>query len=580
MYNFFENARDIEALQNAEKIMNDNAISADYTFEGVKIFSMDRAVQATSEYSVGISMYSSRSGNYELQTQGSGSDIKYENIRGWHQADGALFLYTKEYSSYQDGFWATVDSYRLAGTTVDTKELSLGSGKGVKSKQSWVGGATDGSIGVVGMYLDKTNVSMDLTAKKSWFLLDGVVVAVGSDINGTTEATIETIVENRLLGETNEQAIDRDVLINGVLDDGIQKKQELQANSWVYLDGLQEGTSIGYYFPDGGSVTTLKESRSDSYLSINTLFVDGKTYEHDYFKMMIEHGTEVVDGEYSYVVLPGKTAEEVSDYAKNNTLEIFKNDDVHMIKDDDLGIFAMNVWKETGYSLNGYTVDKQSSLLVQQNGEELKITVADPTRKQGEITVLMDVSYASIVSCDLGIVPLDDASGFTFTSNSGGASSTIVFKLSTALDFSQLQKAVKEAKSLNSSLYTPSSYSKMKTVLAQAELSLIEATTQEEINQATTNLLSAINSLVYKADFSKLIGLINECNLFIEKEYTTSSWASFEMILDEAKSLIQDKNASQGSLDNMEQRLSAARDSLQKKVLYWWIRVDLKPKYL
>lgn len=323
-YNFFANARDIEALQNADKIINDSEIEADSTFEGVKIFSMDRVIQATKNYSVGISMYSSRSGNYELQTQGSGVNTKYENMRGWHQADGALYLYNEDYNSYSDGYWATVDSYRLPGTTVDTKDLSLGAGKGTKSKQSWVGGATNGEFGAAGMYLDKTNVSMDLTAKKSWFLFDDKVVAIGSDINGTTDATIETVVENRLLEGGIKKFANNSVTINGSLDSGSEKTQTFSKDSWVHLEGNKEGTDLGYYFPDGGEVTTMKETRTDSHFSINTLFVNGETYEHDYFKMMIQHGSSVSDGTYSYVLLPGKTAEETSAYAQNNTLEILQ----------------------------------------------------------------------------------------------------------------------------------------------------------------------------------------------------------------------------------------------------------------
>ncbi|MFV0479154.1 MAG: polysaccharide lyase family 8 super-sandwich domain-containing protein [Anaerorhabdus sp.] len=568
MYNFFANARDIEALQNADKLMNDMTVSAKYTFEGVKVFSMDRVVQSTSTYAVGISMYSSRSGNYELQTQGSGSDTKYENMRGWHQADGALYLYTDEYSSYEDGFWATVDSYRLPGTTADTRQLSLGSGKGVKSKQSWVGGSTNGSIGAVGMYLDKTNVSMDLTVKKSWFLLEDKIIALGSDINGETEATIETIVENRLLGKTSELAINREVIINGVIDDGAQKTQEFQENSWVYLDGAQDGTSIGYYFPDGATVTTLKESRSDSYLSINTLFVDGKTYEHDYFTMMIQHGSEVVDGNYTYVLMPGKTEKEVSDYAENNTLEILRNDDdAHAIKDDSIGLFAMNVWKESGYSLNGYGVDKQASLLVQQIGDEIEITISDPTRKQGEITILMDAAYESIISCDPQIVPLADENGFIFTSNAsdGGASSTVKLKIDILLETSQLEAAISLAKTINGLVYTPRSYANLKTFLAQAEETLTQATMQDEIDQATESLMQSINKLVYRANFSKLISLINECNLLVKNDYTTASWNSFELILNEATAMVQDKNTSQSTLNDMVSRLTTAKEALKKQ---------------
>ncbi|MDQ0360170.1 polysaccharide lyase family 8 super-sandwich domain-containing protein [Breznakia pachnodae] len=566
-YNFFANARDIEALQNADKIMNDSTIESEYTFEGVKIFSMDRVIQATKNYSVGISMYSSRSGNYELQTQGSGVNTKYENIRGWHQADGALYLYNEDCNSYSDGYWATVDSYRLPGTTVDTKELSLGAGKGTKSKQSWVGGATDGEFGAAGMYLDKTNVSMDLTAKKSWFLFGDKVVAVGSDINGTTDASIETIVENRLLDGGIKKFVSNPLSINGTLDNGSEKTQTLSDNSYVHLKGSKEGTDLGYYFPDGGEVTTMKETRTDSHFSINTLFVNGETYEHEYFKMMIQHGSSVSDGTYSYVLLPGKTEEETREYAKNNALEILENnDDVHAVQDTEEQIFAMNVWNNTGYSLNGYTVDKQSSLIVKQVGDEITITIADPTRKQGKIIVSMDEAYLSVVSCDSRITPLEDGKSFEFTSvnNDGGASSSVTIKVEVALDFSKLETVIDDAKSIVESEYTPKTYADLVTQLELAETVLATATTQDEIDNAIVALNTAITGLVKVADTSSLVELIEKCEKLNESNYTEDSWLSFMEILAESKAVVQDKNISQSDIDAKVIELTSAKDSLEE----------------
>ncbi|NRE38244.1 hypothetical protein DBN75_11770, partial [Enterococcus faecalis] len=70
---------------------------------------MDRVLQKNNEYAVGISMYSQRVGNYEFGNT--------ENKKGWHTADGMLYLYNQDFAQFDEGYWATIDPYRLPGTT-------------------------------------------------------------------------------------------------------------------------------------------------------------------------------------------------------------------------------------------------------------------------------------------------------------------------------------------------------------------------------------------------------------------------------------------------------------------------------
>src|SRR5699024_6219238 len=121
------------------------------------------------------------------------------NKHGWHTADGMFYLYNGDTAQFDEGYWTTIDPYRLPGTTVDTKQLADGAHQSVRSPQQWIGGSSNGEVASIGMYLDKTKESMDLTAKKSWFLLDDQIINLGAAIQGTTDDSIETIIENRLL---------------------------------------------------------------------------------------------------------------------------------------------------------------------------------------------------------------------------------------------------------------------------------------------------------------------------------------------------------------------------------------------
>ena len=75
---------------------------------------MSRVVHRRSTFAFGISMSNSKIANYE-STNG-------ENLQGWYTGDGMTYLYnTTDQGQYDNDFWATVNPYRLAGTTVDTQ---------------------------------------------------------------------------------------------------------------------------------------------------------------------------------------------------------------------------------------------------------------------------------------------------------------------------------------------------------------------------------------------------------------------------------------------------------------------------
>ncbi|MGN6242878.1 MAG: polysaccharide lyase family 8 super-sandwich domain-containing protein [Motilibacteraceae bacterium] len=71
---------------------------------------MDRNIQKRPDYAFGVSMFSSRTQNYE--------SINNENVNGWHTADGRTTLYTSDVDQYGGGYWAIVDYNRIPGTTV------------------------------------------------------------------------------------------------------------------------------------------------------------------------------------------------------------------------------------------------------------------------------------------------------------------------------------------------------------------------------------------------------------------------------------------------------------------------------
>ena len=112
----------------------------------------------------------------------------------------------------------------------------------------------DGVYGVTGMELNP--YGQTLNAKKSWFMFDDEIVALGSGISSQDNKTVETIVENRRLKSSgNNRLMVNNLTKSSVL--GWSENMNLGNNSWIHLQGSVTGADIGYYFPDGAEVKGL-----------------------------------------------------------------------------------------------------------------------------------------------------------------------------------------------------------------------------------------------------------------------------------------------------------------------------------
>lgn len=397
---------DLEYRAMLMNILNDNNIKASKALEGHYNFAMmDRVVHRSSEYVFGISAYSDRTYMYEAMNK--------ENLKGYHTADGMTYLYNGDTTQYSSGFWATVNPNRLPGTTVDTLKLyDEAGGSKVSSNQSWVGGSVlEGKYGASGMYLDKntekeTNEAykMDLTAKKSWFMFDDEIVALGSDIDSTKDRTIETIIENRVLSDKGNEifTVDDEKSIENLGD-----SDKKEGASWAHIKGEKENTDIGYYFPDKANINILRENRTGNWKDVNATEAD-KEANNNYLTMWIDHGVNPNNEKYSYVLLPNKSAEEVKKYNENPNIEILSNtESVHAVKEKELNITAANFW-EDNQSIDFISVDKQSSVIVREDSGVLKVGISDPTMKnEGKIRVELDKKVEDVITKDDRITILE-----------------------------------------------------------------------------------------------------------------------------------------------------------------------------
>ncbi|NLP82489.1 hypothetical protein HF576_01375 [Microbacterium sp. CFH 90308] len=380
----------VDMIIAANEILTDASITARNELTTHRQFpGMDRAVHLRPGFGFGISMFSSRIANYEA--------INAENNKGWHTGDGMTYLYNNDLSQFNDNFWPTVDSYRLPGTTVLQNTTQTANSRNDKT---WVGGAEIlGQYGVTGMELHP--VGRSLEAKKSWFMFDDEVVALGAGISSTDGIVTETIVENRKLNGTGDNAL----TVNGVAQPtALGWSETLTGTDHVHLAGSVPGSDIGYYFPGGATVKGLRESRTGNWKQLNSSSSWGDSTPHtrNFMTMLVDHGTNPTDLSYAYVLLPNKTSSQVGAYAATPGITILENSEsVQAVKENNLNITGINFWTDGPTTAGLVTSDSKASVMTKETADDLEISVSDPTQKNvGTMYLTIDKSATGLISKD------------------------------------------------------------------------------------------------------------------------------------------------------------------------------------
>lgn len=198
-------------IQMAVDIVNSDVVPRGSLIQHKRYGAMDRIVHLRDKFGFTVSMSSKRIKN----TEGTND----EGLRLWHIGDGLTYLYNDDKTYYSDNYWATVDHQRLPGTTVNrVPERAPKEGYGTFNPYDFAGGTDLGEYGIAGMELQGVGTSKRNGAhsRKSWFMFDDEIVAVGSDIRSTLSGSpVETIVENRKLNMDKSNVL----TVNGELQE-------------------------------------------------------------------------------------------------------------------------------------------------------------------------------------------------------------------------------------------------------------------------------------------------------------------------------------------------------------------------
>jgi len=412
-------------------LMNDDTILAREDLVMHKQLSaMDRVVHFRPGYAFGLSMSSTRIANYETGIN------QTENPRGWYTGDGMTYLYNRD-MMYMDNFWPTVNAYRLPGTTSDGATRSPNK----KPSTSWVGGSSiDSLYGVAGMDLDPDNST--LSGKKSWFMFNDEIVALGAGLTSTDNREVETIVENRIL--TSEG--DNKLVVNGEMpSQNLGWSESMNNVKWAYLEGKDETTGVGYYFPNKAVVEGLREVRTGAWRNIHPSG-PSDLITRNYLSLAINHGVNPVNKSYAYVLLPGKSAADTAQYSTQpDILTLSNTAQVQAVKELSLGTTGANFW-EAG-TVDFIKAGKPMSVMTMEQDDVLKIAVSDPTQRQTKVTLELAKSYLEVIKKDPSIKVLRTFPTILLEVNTAGAlgkSHNIAFRINPDIELDFLDETLLE----------------------------------------------------------------------------------------------------------------------------------------
>lgn len=329
---------------------------------------MDRAVHRSPRFVANIAMASDRIAHYEC---GNG-----ENPRGWHTGAGMLSWWADGTGDqYTDWYWPTVDWYRLPGTTVSTRRLpdkAGGEWGEPKPAVRWVGGTTDGEYAAIGQHLK--GLGSTLEARKSWFCAADAVICLGAGITCTDGVPVETVVDNRNLGENGTQAL-------------------LRGPGWAHLAG-HGGWVVPY-----GELRTLREDRTGAWADINTTSTTERRTRR-WQTLWLDHGTDPTDEAYVYLLMPGARRAEVAARAADRTwLSVLANDAGRQaVRVPSVGLTAANFWQPG--TAGDLTASAGASVLLRRRGRTATLCVSEPPRTGEPLEIVWDHPVRRILRAD------------------------------------------------------------------------------------------------------------------------------------------------------------------------------------
>lgn len=341
-YNGYKSLKSYKDIDLMNRVLQDASISPMTRQDAIYAFNnMDKFVyhNAQKDFSFALSLHSSKTQNYE--------DMNNENRKGWHTADGMVYLYNGDLSHYSNHYWPTVDPYRLPGTTEARSPREDGSGE--TTLASDFVGATQLGNRLASIAMDFNNWDKSVTARKAWFVFGDRIVFLGTDVSHQSPDGVSTTIENRkLLPDKTYQ-----YSINGEAVTIDETEQTVENIKTFYMTNGEENQSIGYAFLTPLSTKVQVETRKGKWSDIN--YGQSKDeVENRYVTLWHEHATG--KSNYAYVMLANQSLSQVQQASEDIQL-LEQTQDLQVVYDQ-----GQQIWGVVKYTDSPYQLDSNLTL--------------------------------------------------------------------------------------------------------------------------------------------------------------------------------------------------------------------------
>ena len=405
-----------------EDINDDDDIKAKVLTGAYTFAANDKITLRGPKFSAALSLSSVRVAKYE--TRGDRLNDGIDKAIGgefWYTGDGMLTIYTDKYSPDRN-YWNYVNGKRIPGTTVDNGVRASTDSGGYPAIKTAAGAAVLGEyIAASYDFLNNMNdLQSNLVGKKSYFVFDGEIVAIGAGITNShmndnnREQKIETVIENIFYKDFKSVTVGSDLSSDSSKWTMIDNKEvESQYNAiyvstygGIFVPGADKspynvnstfkcalrvtagGNFVEMWLDHNDPDATLVDKSGKEYVRTDPV-IENKTYEY-----CIVPGT-VLDSKqfFEYVAAPGYTV------LANNT-------SVQAVKDASSGAIGFAFW-EAGAEVAGYKADFACNMMVVEKDGKVTISVADirqsATHSNGAEFITLPFNVASVVSASAGV---------------------------------------------------------------------------------------------------------------------------------------------------------------------------------
>lgn len=320
---------------------------------------------------------------------------------------------------------------------------------------------------------------------------------------------------------------------------------------------------------DNANQTTLNETftgKSELVLDLD----DNRFYRDSDTITLYRSGVNAPTNSFDKSILENKQAEAV--YTVSDIVDT-KTEDYYYNQYELKGALDDNLQYKSAKVVDENNADASAKFTVTQDGNGAKAVAKDVNNSDFyghtyklQITAgVKSENTLNSLQSDNGVVTLENAGQGTLTVNNADwtVNSNIQVKV---VDKSRLEALVQQAQLKQETEYTPQTWGPFNTELSEANGVLQnDDADQSAVDSAYSELESAMNSLVEKADKTQLQALVQQAVTKQQNDYTTATWTPFSSKLAAAQSVLQDDNASQTSVDNAKNELQSAMDGLVQR---------------